>query len=114
MKWIQNKLNLKEDMKDNLTFEEFCSEYCDRMYEPRLSYNDQATGYKLLRTILLENITPATLEETNRYRTNPTLEEFMFEPPLKYLLFLHENLRTYIRENWNYIKTLKLEDYERL
>lgn len=101
-------------MKDNLTFEQFCSKYCDKMFEPRLSYNEQCTGYKLLRTMVLGDITPATLEETNRYRNNPTFEELISPPPIKYMFFLHENLRPYIRESWNYIKTLELENNERL
>ena len=45
--------NLKES---KLTFNDFCYKILDRMYEPRLSYEQQCTGYKLLRKMVKENI----------------------------------------------------------
>jgi hypothetical protein len=77
------------------------------MYEPRLPYESQCTGYKLLRKMVIEKITPATKEECDRWKTNPTIEELFSETDLKYLTFLHEKVRPLIREQWNNIKELE-------
>lgn len=98
--------NLKES---KLTFNDFCYKILDRMYEPRLSYEQQCTGYKLLRKMVEENITPATKEEYKRWRTNPTIEELLSTPDIKYLTFLHELVRPIIIEHWDKIKKLKLD-----
>ena len=93
-------------MKNNLDFNTFCEKILDRLYEPKVSLENQSTGYKLLKTMLEEGIKPASLEEYLRWKNKPTLEEFTTPPPLKYLTFLHENMRPFIRENWDKIKQL--------
>lgn len=98
-------MNAKES---KLNFNDFCHKILDRMYEPRLSYEQQCSGYKLLRKIVEENITPATKEEYERWRNAPTFEELFSTPDLKYLTFLHELVRPIIREHWDKIKILKL------
>lgn len=89
-----------------MTFNEFCQKKCDDMYNPKLSQDEQCTGYYQLKKMVQENITPATLEETERWRTNPTIEELVSISDIKHLQFLHVNLRPYIIDNWDYIKTL--------
>ena len=91
-----------------LTFNDFCEEYCDRMYDKRISFENQSTGYKLLREMVEKNIKPSTIEEYESWRNSPTLEELFNPPPLKHLTFLHKNLRPYIRKNWKTIKKLPL------
>lgn len=91
-----------------LTFDEFCEKNCDKMYEPRLSQDKQCTGYLKLKEMVLNNIEPASLEEMKRWEQNPTFDELISTPDIKYLRFLHVNLRPFIIENWNYIKTLPL------
>lgn len=93
----------------NLTFNDFCYRILDRLYEPKLPYNSQCTGYKLLRKMVLEDITPATKEEYERWKNNPTKEELWSKPNLKYLTFLHEITRPFIREYWDKIKILKID-----
>jgi hypothetical protein len=88
------------------TFNEFCYKNCDRLYEPRLSYDEQSTGYKQLRKMVNENITPASMEEMKRWEINPTVDELVSPPNIKYLRFLHVNLRPYIIEHWETIKNL--------
>jgi len=94
--------------ESQLSFNDFCYKILDKMYEPRLSYEQQCTGYKMLRKMVEEDITPATKEEYERWRTKPTIEELFSEPDLKYLTFLHELVRPVIREHWNKIKNLQL------
>jgi hypothetical protein len=89
------------------TFNEFCYKCCDGLYEPRLSDDVQSTGYKQLKKMVVENITPASLEEIERWEKNPTNDELISPPDIKYLRFLHVLLRPYIIENWEIIKTLK-------
>ena len=89
-----------------LTFNEFCRNCCDGMYEPRLSQDTQCTGYIQLKKMVIENIAPASLEEISRWENNPTTEELFSEPNIKYLRFLHPLLRPFIIENWKIIKTL--------
>lgn len=95
-------------MKKYKTFNEFCFKYCDRMYNSSFTLDEQCTGYKQLRKMVEEDITPATLEEALRWENNPTEDELLTTPDIKYLRFLHHNLRQPIRNNWNYIKTLEL------
>ena len=94
-------MNVKES---SLTFNDFCYKSLDRMYEPRLSYEQQCTGYKILRTMVEEDITPSTKEEYERWKNNPTIEELCSKPDIKYLTFLHELIRPIIREHWDKIK----------
>ena len=92
-----------------LTFNEFCVEYLDRMYEPRLPQEQQSTGYLQLKKMVVENITPASLSEIDRWENNPTDDELFSIPDIKYLRFLHPLLRPIIVENWSRIKRMKIE-----
>lgn len=89
-----------------LTFNEFCHKYCDRMYEPRLPQESQCTGYIKLKKMVMEQIEPASLEEISRWENTPTTEELFSEPNIKYLRFLHPLLRRFVIENWETIKTM--------
>ena len=91
-----------------LTFNEFCHKSCDGLYSPNFFDDQQCTGYLQLKKMVLNNIIPASIEENERWETNPTLLELTSIPDIKYLRFLHVNLRPFIIENWNYIKTLPL------
>lgn len=91
------------------TFNQFCAEMCDGMYTPGISDDDQCSGYLLLRTMVIDKITPANDIEEIRWRYNPTPEELCSIPDLKYLQFLHENLRPFVRNNWDKIKDLEVE-----
>lgn len=93
----------------NLTFNEFCNQYCDGLYDPRFEDIDQCSGYLYLKKILIDNITPASLEEVKRWETEPTQEELYGVPDLKYLRFLHPILRPVIIDNWDFIKNLKID-----
>lgn len=90
------------------TFNEFCIEFCDNLYTPGLSDELQCTGYIQLKKMIIENITPASLEEINRWETQPTQEELFSTPHIKYLRFIHPLLRNFIIEHWSFIKTLTL------
>jgi len=93
---------------DKITFDMFCEKYCDGLYDSRFSHDEQCTGYKLLKQMVVENIQPANTIERERYLNNPTQMELFNKPDLKYMLFLHPILRDYVVENWNYIKGLKI------
>ena len=90
----------------NLTFNEFCHKYCDGMHEPKLPQEAQCTGYIQLKKMVVEHIDPASLSEINRWENNPTIEELLSEPDIKYMRFLHPLLRAYVVENWDTIKSL--------
>lgn len=96
-------------VKKEMTFNDFCYKILDGMYEPRLSYESQCTGYKLLKKMVVEDITPATKEEFDRWKNNPTEDELFSAPDIKYLTFLHELTRPIIREHWGKIKELKID-----
>jgi hypothetical protein len=96
-------------VKKPMSFNDFCYKILDGMYEPRLPYENQCTGYKLLRKMVMDDITPATKEEYDRWKNNPTMEELLSTPDLKYLTFLHELTRPIIREHWNKIKQLNID-----
>lgn len=91
-----------------LTFNEFCYKQCDGLYNPKLSDGDQCTGYYELKRMVTENITPASLEEIERWESNPTNRELLSIPGIKYLRFLHPVLRPYIIDNWHIIRTLPI------
>lgn len=106
---VSNNFDRKlEAMKEYKTFNEFCFKYCDRMYNSSFTLDEQCTGYKQLRKMIEEQITPTTFEEILRWENKPTADELLSAPNIKYLRFLHTNLRQPIRDNWNYIKTLEL------
>jgi hypothetical protein len=96
-------MNMKE-----ITFNEFCERFCDGLYDPKFSDDNQCTGYILLKKMVVEKIEPATLEDIKRWECNPTEKELYSIPDIKYLRFLHPILRTFIIENWNNIKNLKV------
>lgn len=91
-----------------ITFNEFCHKYCDKLYDPNFTQERQCTGYIELKKMIVENITPASLTEINRWETNPTREELISTPNVKYLRFLHPLLRSYIVENWEIIKNMDI------
>jgi hypothetical protein len=81
--------------------------HCDGLYDPNFPDDVQCTGYKQLKKMVKEKIKPASLEEIERWESEPTKEELMATPDIKYLRFLHPVLRPYIIENWDIIKKLK-------
>ncbi len=94
----------------DLNFNDFCYYICDGLYDPQFSFEDQCTGYKELRKMVVEGVKPASMEEIHRWETSPTINEILNEPDIKYLRFLHVNLRSLIIEKWDFIKNLKIED----
>jgi len=90
---------------EQITFDQFCHEYCDGLYTPDLPRDKQCTGYNLLLKMINENITPATIDEAKAWEEDVTQ---IFKPvDIKYLRFLHVNLRPFIIEHWHYIKRFK-------
>ena len=89
-----------------ITFDEFCHQICDGLYDPKFPLESQCTGYKQLLKMISESIEPASLEEMKRWEKHPTLEELLSTPHIKYLRFLHFNLRPYIIEHWDGIVNL--------
>lgn len=90
------------------TFNNFCKESCDGLYEPNLPYEAQSIGYKQLRKMIEEGIAPASLKDIERWEKEPTIKEVMSDPDIRYLRFLHPILRIFIINNWSYIKDLEL------
>ena len=82
-----------------ITFNEFCHKYCDRLYDYNFPLERQCTGYTELRKMVINKIEPASLEEINRWKTKPTVEEMYSVPNIKYLRFLQPLLCPYIIEN---------------
>jgi hypothetical protein len=78
------------------------------MYTPGIPIEEQGTGYRKLREMVINQIEPASVEEMKRWETNPTKEELLSVPDIKYMRFLHPNIRPYIVENWDFIKTLEI------
>jgi hypothetical protein len=89
-----------------ITFEDFCHQACDGLYDPKFPLESQCTGYKQLLKMISEYTEPASPEEMKRWEKHPTLEELLSPPDLKYLRFLHHNLRPYIIEHWDAIVNL--------
>ena len=87
------------------SFQKFCYKTCDGLYTPGIPDKNQSTGYLLLKKMIKENITPASLEEIKEWEENGNIYE---EPNIKYLRFLHVKLRPFIIKNWNKIKNLKI------
>jgi hypothetical protein len=92
-----------------MNFNIFCHHDCDGLYEPRLSDYAQCTGYFLLKKMVVDKITPASLSEIKRWETNPTSDELVSVPDIKYLRFLHPLLRPYIIEHWPVIKEMEID-----
>lgn len=78
------------------------------LYDPRFNFENQCTGYKNIIQMLKMNVIPATEDEFNLFIKDP------FKPvELKYLTFIHENLRYDIRKNWNLIlKLYKIQNHD--
>jgi hypothetical protein len=104
-------MTTKKDQKENtpkISFDEFCVKYLDRLYTPNIPFENQSTGYKQLRLMVQENVTPATKEETERWEKYPTVLELTQIPETKYMRSLHPLLRDYVRDNWEIIKKLEI------
>jgi len=91
-----------------ITFNEFCHQYCDGLYDPRFGPEYQCSGYNQLKQLLIDGLTPASKVEMTRWETNPTKEELFSKPDVKYLRSVHPILREFIVKNWDIIKTLPL------
>ena len=92
----------------NITFNEYCVKFLDRMYTPELPDEQQSTGYLQLKKMIKEKITPASLEEIKNWENNPNIQELIVTPDIKYMRFLHPVLREYVIKNWKTIKQLKV------
>lgn len=90
------------------TFEDYCQYNCDGLFNPYFSEEEQCSGYIMLKKMVIENITPASLTEIKRWEIAPSLEELKSIPDIKYLRFLHPLLRTHVMKNWKTIKSLKI------
>jgi hypothetical protein len=90
------------------SYDEICAEYLDGIFTPGFTEEDQSTGYKLLKELIQTKTKPASEAEYIRWKTNPTIEELMMKPDIKYLDFLHPILRSIIRDNWDNFKKLKI------
>lgn len=92
----------------NITFNEYCVKFLDRMYTPELPDEQQSTGYLQLKKMIKEKITPASLGEIKNWENNPNVQELIVTPNIKYMRFLHPILREYVIKNWKTIKQLKV------
>ena len=95
-------------MKNKLTFNEFCEEYLDKLYDSRFEFEEQCSGYKQLRRMVEQGITPATKEATKRWEKYPSELELGQIPDDKYMRSLHPMLKETVRDNWYYIKKLEI------
>ncbi len=95
--------------RSEMTFNQVCEKYLDGLYDPRFEYKDQCTGYKQLKLMVENQITPATKEECERWENQPTMEELSQIPETKYMRSLHLILRSFVQNNWDLIKVLKVE-----
>ena len=91
----------------NITFNQFCEQKCDGLYDSNFPDNEQCNGYIKLKKMINDNIDPVSIEEIKRWETNPTQEEMNSIPDVKYLQFLHPVLRPYIIDLWLTIKNLE-------
>jgi hypothetical protein len=96
-------------MSSTLTFDEFCFMFCDKLYNPMLHDTAQCTGYHELKKMVMKNISPATLEEMKDFEEKPTFEQLFSAPDIKYLRFLHPNVRPFVVKHWEIIKNLKID-----
>lgn len=91
------------------SFNEFCYLSYSKLYDPNVPEEAQCSGYLKLKEMIVNNITPASLEEIKRWETSPTVEEMKSSPHIKYMTFLHPITRNYIIRNWDRIKTMKID-----
>lgn len=89
---------------NNSKFNEFCNKQLDGLYDPNFNYEEQCIGYKKLKQMVDNDIEPANEKEMIRWENTPTLNEISSTPPLKYLRFIHVNLRPIVINNWQKIK----------
>ena len=95
-------------LKNNyLGFRNFCHIRCDGIYNPGIPEENQSDAYHKLKHMLINNIRPATMVEIKRWENDPTEQEMTTTPNIKYLRFIHPNLRPFISDNWDYIRKLK-------
>jgi hypothetical protein len=92
------------------TFDRFCNEICDGLYDPKFPLESQSSGYRELVKMIRDGIGPASLEEMRRWEETPTPEELLSSPHRKYMRFLHPKLRTYVVENWESIIKIIMSD----
>lgn len=89
-------------------FDRFCQEKLDGLFDPMFEFKEQCSGYKQLRLMVEQNITPATKEDTERWEKHPSELELGQIPETKYMRALHPILRETVRNNWYYIKDLEI------
>lgn len=90
-------------------FDVFCEKYLDGLYNSKLPIGSQCSGYYKLKEMVLSDIKPATEEEYKRWKNNPTMDELLSPPDIRYLTFLHELARPVVRRYWKHIKKLRAE-----
>jgi hypothetical protein len=88
-------------------FKNLCDKGFDGLYDPNIPEEDQCSGYHTLKHMVVNNIRPASLEEIERWENSPTMEEVMSPPDIKYLRFLHPNLRIYVIKYWDDIRRIR-------
>lgn len=76
------------------------------LYDPRIDFQNQCSGYKKIVQMLNENVIPATKSEYDSF-----INDKRKPVKLKYLFFIHPNLRNIIRKNWDLIVKLYKEQY---
>jgi hypothetical protein len=91
-----------------ISFNIFCESSLDKLYNSNLSDEQQSEGYKNLKKMVINNIEPHSLKEIERWEKTPTNEELFGTPDIKYLRFIHSNLRPLIIGNWKTISKLKI------
>ena len=72
-----------------MTFNDFCYNQLDGLYNPRFNYEDQCSGYKMLSQMLLDDITPATIDEMEDFENITTIGMEYHKQYVKCLRFLH-------------------------
>lgn len=85
-----------------MTFNQFCFIHLDGLYDPRFDYEDQCNGYKMLRQMILDDITPAAIEGVDGIKYENQY--------IKGLKFLHPVLRPHIIKYWEPIKEMFHKD----
>ena len=90
------------------SFNEFCYDTCNGLYTPGLPDEQQSSGYQKLKHMVINKITPASVEETKRWRISPTFEELISIPDIKYMQFLHPILRHFVIRYWDFILNLTI------
>ena len=92
-----------------MNFNTFCYQILDGLFNPLFAEELQCTGYKMLKKMVKEKITPSSEEEYEKYVNNPTPIELISPPDIKHLVFLHVLSRRMVRRHWDKIKNLELQ-----